>query len=108
MSIKNLNKDVEAQKYMMCVGDGGKLCEDLSSCEMSSPCISYYKLGLIHYNQLKAMTSLNHQIKLLQVRFLLQKGNSGAARGGNWRREEFSGNSLRKRVKGLNQNPGMQ
>lgn len=99
MSTKNLNKDVEAQKYMMYVEDGDKLFEDLSPCEMSSPCISYYKLGFIHYNQLKAMTSLNQQIKLLQVRFLLQKGNSGAAREGNWRREEFSGNSLRKRVR---------
>lgn len=70
---QELNKNVEAQKYMMCVGDGGKFCEDLSPCEISSPYISHYKLGLLHYNQWKARTSLSHQIKLLQIRFCYRK-----------------------------------
>lgn len=50
MSTTRLSKDAEAQKYVMCMGDG-KFCEVLGTWEVSRRCMSHYKVGLIHCKQ---------------------------------------------------------
>lgn len=57
---------------------------------MSPSCISCYKVRLIYSKQWRSITNLNHQIKLLHIRFLLQKENSDGTKRGNWGKESVT------------------